>query len=193
MKLLLIRHGETDWNVAKKIQGSADISLNEKGIQQAHELGAKFLAKNITVEKIYSSPLKRAVMTAEILSQTIKKDMLVAEGLKEINLGEWEGLPWPIVAEKYPQEYQVWYENRRYTKTPQGESYEDMLQRVLHSLKEIIAENNQDVAIVSHSAVIMCLQCLVTNTPFEKMMRFKTENTVITELDSQQLLAVMGD
>jgi probable phosphoglycerate mutase len=187
MKLFLIRHGQTDWNVEGKIQGSCDIELNNTGIKQAEELSNKLLQDKYKFSKIYSSPQRRAVKTAEILSKATKVEYVSIEGLEEINLGQWEGLSWAEVKEKFAAEYEEWYINRRHTKPPKGESYQDMLQRVLASIYKIIKENRDDVVIVTHSAVIMCIQCYLTNTPFDEMTKFKTDNTSITEIDSDLL------
>ncbi|MHC5248120.1 histidine phosphatase family protein [Enterococcus sp. LJL90] len=188
MKLYLIRHGETDWNVASKIQGKSDIPLNANGQAQAEQLAEKLAANPLKFSKIYSSPLKRAVATADILSQQLKLGLIVAEGLKEINLGVWEGFTWPEVAEKYPLEYRQWYENRRRTRPPAGESYQDLLDRLLPTLVTIIGENSQDVALVTHSAVIMTLESFLHDTPFAKMGQYKNGNTGITEVSAEMLL-----
>lgn len=187
MKLFLIRHGQTDWNIKGEIQGSCDIELNVTGIKQAEELSNKILEGKYKFSKIYSSPQRRAVKTAEILSKVTNVEYISMEGLEKINLGEWQGLSWAQVKEKYPTEYKEWHVNPRYTKPPKGESYQDMLQRVLISIHKIIDENCDDVVIVTHSAVIMCIQCYLTNTPFDEMMKFKTDNTSITEIDSDLL------
>lgn len=188
MKLFLIRHGQTDWNIKGKIQGSCDIELNATGIKQAEELSNKILEGKYKFSKIYSSLQRRAVKTAEILSKVTNVEYIPMEGLEEMNLGEWQGLSWAEVKKKYPTEYKEWYANRRYTKPPKGESYQDMLQRVLISIHKIIDENCDDVVIVTHSAVIMCIQCYLTNTPFDEMMKFKTDNISITEIDSDLLM-----
>jgi probable phosphoglycerate mutase len=188
MKLFLIRHGQTDWNIKGKIQGSTDIELNDTGIKQAEDLSVSILEKNIKFSKIYSSPQRRAVKTAEILSKVTNVGYISVEGLEEINFGEWEGLSWVEVKEKYPTEYKEWYVNRRYTRPPRGESYQDMLQRVLTRIHKIVNANCDDIVIVTHSAVIMCIQCYLTNTPFDEMMKFKTDNISITEIDSDLLM-----
>lgn len=187
MKLYFIRHGETDWNVAGRIQGSYDSELNETGINQAKELGSKVLESELKIARIYSSKQKRALKTAEIISEITNIECIPTEGLEEINLGSWEGLKWKEVREKYPTEYEEWYQKRRYTKAPNGESYQDMLERVLEALHKIIAANSEDVVIVTHGAVIMCLQCYITDTPFNDMGKFKSENAVITEIDNTLL------
>lgn len=184
MKLFFIRHGQTDWNLEGRIQGSYDSDLNNTGIIQAEELGRKVLESNYRFSKIYSSQQRRAVKTAEILSRAIHVNYIPVKGLQEINLGEWEGLLWSEVQEKFPVEYSEWNNNRRYTKTPGGESYQDVLERVLKVIHEIINENCNDVAIVTHGAVIMCLQCYVTNTSFNEIRKFSTDNATITEFDS---------
>lgn len=184
MKLIFIRHGQTDWNLQGKIQGSYDSDLNDTGIKQAIELSEVLLNLNYKFSKIYTSPQKRALKTAEILSEHSNINYFPIDDLKEINMGKWEGLSWDEVESQYPSEYREWYLNRQYTKTPNGESYEDMLKRVLKAINTIIANNNEDVVIVSHSAIIMGLQCYVTNTPFKDMLKFKTKNATITEIDS---------
>lgn len=188
MKLFLIRHGQTDWNLKGKIQGSCDIELNDIGIKQAEELSNKILEEGYKFSKIYSSLQRRAAKTAEILSHATNIDYILIKGLEEMNLGKWEGLSWTEVKEKYPIEYGKWYINRKYTKTPMGESYQDLLERVLPVMHKIINENSEDVLIVTHSAVIMSIQCYLTNTPFEEMVKFRTGNTSITEIDSKLLM-----
>lgn len=188
MKLYFIRHGQTDWNVKGKIQGSYDSELNDIGIKQAEELSKKVLESNIKFSKIYSSKQKRALKTAEVLSEVTSVEYLPVEGLEEINLGDWEGFSWNEVKEKYSKKYEKWYINRRYTKAPNGEAYQDMLERVLDAIHKIIDTNSDNVVIVTHSAVIMCLQCYITNTPFNEMGKFKTDNANITEIDSSMIV-----
>ncbi len=188
MKLFLIRHGQTDWNTKGKIQGNSDIELNDIGVKQAEELSKKLLAENYSFSKIYSSSLKRAAKTAEILSENTNIEYITIDGIKEMNFGLWEGLSWSEVKDKYPSEYEEWFIKRRYTKTPKGESYQDMLDRVLMAIYKIINENSENVVIVTHSAVIMSIQCYLTNTSFDQMTKFKTDNGSVIEIDSDLLI-----
>lgn len=187
MKLLLIRHGQTDWNLQGKIQGSCDIELNDTGIKQAEDLSSKLLMRNYKFTKIYSSKQRRAVKTAETISRVSNVEYITVEGLEEMHLGDWEGLSWVEVKEKFPFEFEEWYKNRRYTKTPNGESYQDVLQRTISSIHAIIDKNRDDVIIVTHGAVIMCLQCYLNNTPFDEMAKYHTDNASIIEIDSDLL------
>ena len=184
MKLFFIRHGQTDWNLQGKIQGSYDSELNDTGIKQAVELSEVLLKLNYKFSRIYTSPQKRALKTAKILSEYSNIEYIPIDDLKEINMGEWEGLSWKEVEENYPTEYKEWLLNRQYTRTPNGESYDDMLKRVLIAINQIIDENSDNVVVISHSAIIMGLQCYVTNTPFNDMLKLKTKNATITEIDS---------
>lgn len=190
MILYLIRHGQTDWNVMGRIQGSYDSELNETGVKQAEALSSHVLESNIVFSKIYSSKQKRALQTAQILSDATSLECIPVDGLEEVRFGEWEGLTWDEVREKYSKEFDEWFKDRRYTKSPSGESNQELVERVILALKDIIEQSNEDVAIVTHGAVIMCLQCYLTNTPFEEMLKFKAENATITKIDSSMIMKV---
>lgn len=193
MKVLLVRHGETDWNVKKKIQGSTDIPLNEVGREQAGRLAEELLCKRDEIEGIYTSCLSRASETAEIIAKRLNKECFVLKGVEEINFGLWEGLSWEQVEEGFPREYQVWRENRRYQKPPRGESYQELLERVVPALQKLLREKEEsqetrDVVVVTHSADIMSLLSFLNDTPFHEMVkRYKTANTAVIELESEIL------
>lgn len=182
VRLYLVRHGETDWNIENRIQGKTDTELNEKGRQQAQEL-ADVLEKGYGIRRIYTSRQKRAAQTAEIIGRRLGIEPIVRDGLEEINLGRWEGYTWRQVKELFPEEYSVWHGNRRYEMPPMGESYQQLLDRLLPVLDAIMSEG-EDVLSITHSAVIMTLMSYIHDTPFEDMARnYKTGNTQIVELD----------
>ncbi len=183
MKFYLTRHGETDWNIQNRIQGQTDTLLNERGREQAHEL-AKRLKDEYEIKSVYTSRQKRARETAEVIGRAIHVTPIVREGLEEISLGSWEGYTWKQVREQFPDEYQAWYTNRRYQIPPGGESYQQLLNRLLPTLDAILNENSGNVLMVSHSAVIMTLMTYLYDTPFEDMARnYKTGNTGVVEID----------
>lgn len=183
MKCYLTRHGETDWNIQNKIQGQTDTLLNEKGREQAHEL-AERLKDGYEINTIYTSRQKRARETAEVIGEAIRVSPIVREGLEEISLGRWEGYTWKQVREQFRDEYQAWYTNRRYEVPPGGESYQQLLDRLLPALADIFDKNTENVLIVTHSAVIMTLLTYLYDTPFEDMAKnYKTGNAGIVEID----------
>lgn len=188
MKFYIVRHGETDWNLENKIQGQTDTDLNDNGRKQAEELADRVARELSGIKKIYSSRQKRALETAQIIGRKLSVSPIVYQGLEEINLGKWEGYTWRQVREEFKEEYQVWHQNRRYQVPPEGESYQQLLDRLLPALDDIVRKEGQDVLIVTHSAVIMTLMSYVYDTPFEDMARlYKTGNASIVELDAEFL------
>ncbi len=194
MKILLVRHGETDWNVAKRIQGSTDISLNENGIRQAEQLADKLAQRKDPVIGVYTSKLKRAAQTAECVAKKLGKECIVLPGLEEMNFGLWEGISWDQVAEQFPTEFQAWRQNRRYEHPPKGESYQELLVRVVTALQKLIKEMKEesktiaegDIVVVTHSADIMTLMSFINDTPFYEMVkRYKTGNAAVIEIDAE--------
>lgn len=89
MAIYMTRHGQTDWNVQKRVQGKADIELNENGIEQAQLTSEKF--KDIEIDLIICSPLKRAKQTAEIINRVTKCEIIYEDGVSERDFGEFEG------------------------------------------------------------------------------------------------------
>ncbi len=189
MKIYFIRHGETDWNVENKIQGSNDIDLNENGISQALALGEKVKKLGLPIHKLYTSPQIRARKTAELLSEALEIEYKIAEGLEEMNLGRWEGLTWKQVKEEDSEAFHQWYPNRSMQKTPDGESYREVLSRSLAAVQSILKKESKDIAIVSHGAVIKCLLCHINKVPFDHMNQFQTANTSIIEVDADHFLS----
>lgn len=191
MKIRFVRHGETDWNVQKRIQGGTDIELNETGMEQAKQLGQTIAEQKLEIAKIYTSKLQRAYKTAQIIGECIHKEVIPMDGLEEIHFGQWEGMRWSEVKEQFPLQYQVWNENRRYEKAPEGETYQELMERVLNALRKIIQENEQDVLVVTHSADIVTLLAMIHYTPFSVMFeQYKIGNAKVIEIDRDDLLAI---
>lgn len=191
MKLYLARHGETDWNLLNRIQGQTDIPLNENGRRQAVELSKAIKERGLCFERIYTSKMLRAKETARIVADDLGTSFQILKGIEEINLGKWEGCTWRQVREEFPEEYAVWHENRRYRIPPGGESYEQLLKRVVPALKDVSEKGEGAALLVTHSAVIMTLLSFLYDKPFEDMAKnFKTGNAEIVEL-SEALLSRM--
>lgn len=184
MKLYLVRHGETDWNQASRIQGQTDTPLNHHGMEQARKLAEKLEQEDLKIRHIYSSPQQRACETARIIGERLSISPIMHRGLEEMCMGKWEGYTWKQVREKFPQEYDNWYTNRRYQVTPAGESYQQLLERLLPALGDILEKETENTLIVTHSAVIMTLMSYLYDTPFEDMVKnYKTGNAAIVEVD----------
>lgn len=157
MKLYLIRHGQTDWNIQGKIQGSHDISLNETGLTQAEMLAESMETK--PVKLIFSSTLKRAMSTAEALGRKQGVEIVPMPKLREVEFGKWEGLTWDEIERTYPKEYKHWCLQPAQASPPGGESQKEIMSRCKQALNEIIAKTKgrEDVAVVSHGATLAYL------------------------------------
>ena len=164
--LILIRHGETNWNIEGRYTGQSDIPLNTLGFQQAESLATKLRADKI--DAIYSSDLQRASETARILRTDNDIPLYLDARLREIHQGEWEGL--------YFNEIYVWYrqawEQRKNTSlevvSPGGETVGEVRQRVLEVVREIIDQHSgETIAIVSHGLVLVIIQVEANGLPIE--------------------------
>lgn len=192
MNLYFTRHGETEWNVKKKIQGTTDIPLNENGIYQAKCLAQTLLEKRDSEAfcpiRVYTSPQLRAAETAQICADVLGIECVPLDGLREMDLGEWEGANWDIIRETYGEQYLHWNSHRRFDYTPGGENYDEVLGRTLAALDEILGRETKDVLVVSHSAVLMALRCYLAGLPFEEMVRrFKTKNTELVKIEEEEI------
>src|SRR5512133_1433936 len=99
-ELLLVRHGETNWNRERRFQGHADPPLNDAGREQARELAETLAGEGI--DAIYTSDLQRARETAEILAARFGSEVVALRELREIDVGDWQGLTWPEIEERHP-------------------------------------------------------------------------------------------
>ncbi|MFC1902763.1 histidine phosphatase family protein [Chloroflexota bacterium] len=158
-EIILARHGETEWNVAEVFRGRIDVELNDTGIKQA-ELLAKYL-RDSKIEAIYSSPLKRALKTAEIIAGYHKLDIEIAPGLIDFNYGEWQGLSHQEVKEKYKELYLEWLNKPHQVKMPAGESLADVRERAIGVVDSVIARHGGTVVLVSHRVVNKVLICVL--------------------------------
>jgi broad specificity phosphatase PhoE len=168
MILYFIRHGQTDWNLSGRIQGSRNCKLNETGLRQSEELGKTLSESGYAISRVYSSKQKRALKTASIVCDAIHAPLFPVSGLQEVNFGDWEGL------------------------THLGESYQDMLERSLKAVNKIIEECREDVAVVTHGAVIMGLLSNIYNAAFDEAGKYLKGNCSVTPIDSALLTYPKG-
>jgi broad specificity phosphatase PhoE len=119
MVLIAVRHGETEWNVQRREMGQLDSPLTVRGIQQAEALGRRL--SGIKFDELYSSDLGRAVQTAEIIAATCEKLVRLDSGLRERNMGLFQGLTWKEMSEKYPSEHETYKRTGFYNAIPGGE------------------------------------------------------------------------
>ncbi|MFC1992356.1 histidine phosphatase family protein [Chloroflexota bacterium] len=156
-EIILARHGETEWNVGEIFRGRIDVELNESGVKQAGLL-AEYLG-DFRVKAIYSSPLKRASKTAEIIADYHKLRVEIAPGLIDLDFGKWQGLSHQDVRDKYKELYAEWVSSPDRVKMPSGESLSEAGERALGVVNNIVATHEGSVVLVSHRVVNKLLIC----------------------------------
>ena len=156
-EIILVRHGETEWNVEEIFRGRIDIALNETGIKQA-ELLAEYLS-DVKIEAIYSSPLKRALKTAEIIAGHHRLAVETAPGLIDLDYGKWQGLAHQEVKDKYKALYAEWTGKPDRVTMPEGESLNDVRKRAVAVVDEVTARYKGTVILASHRVVNKVLIC----------------------------------
>jgi len=157
MKIILARHGQTDWNILLKYQGHRDIDLNETGREQAKVL-AKYLSEHERpIEAIYCSDLSRSKETAEIIGEVLGMVPAVDIRFREVHFGAWEGLTYSEASEKYPQELNDWMHKPFGSEIPEGELIEAAAKRSLEGIRDIDSKHKATVVIVTHGGLIKIL------------------------------------
>ena len=152
MKLYIIRHGQTDWNIAKKIQGRQDIPLNERGHFQAQCLGKAMENRPITA--VFSSPQIRAMETAIAVASPAGVPVIPVRDLMEINYGVWEGKTEEELLRDDRALYEAWWSPPAETAPPEGESINQVNERCRQAWKEIKPQLTGDAAIVAHGGLL---------------------------------------
>ena len=188
IRLLLVRHGETDWNQQKRYQGQVDISLNENGKLQSDKV-AEFL-KDVSIDKVYSSSLLRAKETAEIILQQhqgINLELELNDGFKEIIHGAWEGKLETEIEQEFPGELQRWRDTPEQFQMPAGENFTAFWQRTVEVyesiIKEALADKLNTILIVAHGGTNQILLCHILGLSAEHFWSFRQSNCCLNVID----------
>jgi len=200
IKLILIRHGESDGNVQRKFSGFQDVDLTKKGIWQAERLAYRL--KGVPVDTVYCSDLKRARHTAEIIFGDREKDIVVSPNLREINFGIWEGMTFEEIKLREGAKFTSWMENPdEKTIIPQGESLAILSERVMTEVNRILQshkneEEDKTTAIVCHGGAIRIILCNVLNLELKNLWYIKQKSTalnIIDYYDNRGFISLLND
>lgn len=150
-RLLLIRHGQTDWNLKKRYSGNLNVDLNQEGRKQAEKLHKRL--KEEKIYKIYASDRKRAIQTAAIIFKG--REAKKVAGLREVHFGIFEGLTYKELMKRHPVVYKQWLKDPYSIKIPKAETLKEFKSRIVRAIKKIVALNkNKTVAVVCHGGAI---------------------------------------
>lgn len=186
-RVILVRHGETDWNKEKRIQGgSSDPPLNETGREQAERLALRL--SHDRLQAIYSSPLKRSLDTARVIARCHKLEVVVEPSLKEIEAGTLEGVLTGSLGKRLTQLLTAGAGSDALPKPPGGESLADVQRRAWGAIQRLSQKHPDGLVVVSHYFVILSVICSVLGLPLSQLGRFRMENGSISiiNLDGQK-------
>lgn len=190
MKLVLVRHGETEWNKLGKFQGSQDISLNERGIAQAKET-AQAVAE-WQHRAVYSSPLSRTMQVAQEISRLSGKPVEEVPGLQELSLGDLEGVTGEEMRSGWPQVYSAWRDDPASVGMPNGESLAELQERAWNELMKLeeahLQSQRQEEALilVSHNFAIRSLIGKILGIPLSNFHRMSLSLSSICTVEIDQ-------
>jgi len=177
----LTRHGETDANRAQRYAGWSDDRLNQRGLSQAAALAERLSGEGI--DRVFTSPVLRAVETAQILAVRLNADVHTVHGLHEIELGPWKGLTEAEVAERWPDEYQEWKTSPHTLDLRGRESLADVGERALDAVDQIaharLSDPDTPAVVVSHLAVIRVLWLHAHSRPLSEYQQVRGPNATV--------------
>jgi probable phosphoglycerate mutase len=167
--ILLARHGETDWNREGRFQGRADPPLNETGRAQAAELASEL--KGVELAAVYSSPLRRALETAEAVAAEHGLEPVAVDALREVDVGSWQGLTRAEIEARFPEQFARWLDYDQGWED--GESYEGMGRRAVAVLLELAAAHEGErILAVTHGGPIRAAFAFADGTSHADARRF---------------------
>jgi broad specificity phosphatase PhoE len=190
MKLLLARHGQTEWNADRRFQGHTDVALTERGRAQAHALGRALRGRPVTAA--YVSPMRRAVETAEIVLADAGIPYTPIEELRELSLGQWEGCTVDEIRQQDGDPYAAWLRAPLDCPPPGAEPLPDVRDRVLAAVERIAAAHGRhltamggqvqdgDALLIAHGGVISVYACHLLGCSFNQLWRLRVDNCSLT-------------
>ncbi|MFK7913277.1 MAG: histidine phosphatase family protein [Pseudomonadales bacterium] len=179
-ELYFIRHGQTEWNAIRRMQGQWNSDLSALGRDHA-EVNGRFL-KDMGIKYMVASPLDRTRQTADIINRYLQIGYDVDERLKEWHCGEWSGEMWADLPHKWPVEFAAWQADQFYYRGPGAENYPDMIARSTPLLDSILTSQFDKIAIVSHGMIGRAMVgTLLAMTP-KAMLSFSQTNDTVFRL-----------
>ena len=180
IRLLVVRHGQTDWNADERLQGSTDVELNAAGVEQARETAKRL--SGFAVDAVVSSPMKRAYATAVILAEAVRCDVAVMDDFAERSVGIFEGMTMEEAKARYPELWTKVPTRQIHQGPPGGESILDVGCRVACGLRRIReAYSGKTVLLVTHGYVSRAVYGILTRPSDEEYFKFRMENGQVAE------------
>jgi len=194
-RLLLVRHGDTEFNSAERYWGNSDVKLSTAGFRQAERLRDRLATEKI--DAAYSSDLQRALATAKLIASAHQLKVITCAELREINFGKIEGLTFDEVSQLYPEVTKLWVERNPELKYPGGESIGGFTKRVSKFLSRLEEHTEEEtILIVAHSGVLRTLICLLLGIELQHRWQFRLDLASLSILETypqQAILSLLND
>jgi len=179
-ELYFVRHGQTEWNAIRRMQGQWNSDLSELGRRQADINGEFLVSRNI--QYMVASSLDRTQQTAEIIDAHLGIGFDVDDRIKEWHCGDWSGEMWDRVKDRWPDEFAAWQADQFFYRGPNAENYPDMVARAQPFLAELLAKPYSKVAVVSHGMIGRVLVGTLLSMAPEEMLAFSQGNDTVFHL-----------
>lgn len=194
-KMILVRHCQAQGNLERFFQGRIDTDITPLGEKQIEQTA--LLLKDEPIDIFYCSSKKRARKTAEGINRLHNKELVIDDGIVEINAGKWEGVPLSQVEKIYPEQFYNWKNNPAAFHAPEGESMKDVYDRVSTAIMNIVRNNaGKTICVVSHGCAIMNMMCFLHGLPVERIKEVKlgpNMSVSIVEFDDEFRPAILSE
>jgi broad specificity phosphatase PhoE len=182
LRIVQVRHGETDWNRSRRFQGQSDVPLNETGRAQAKALALTL--RQEPIKAIYSSPISRAIETARAINRYHQASIEQRDGLMEMDLGDFEGLYPRDLMEGQPEFLRMWLENPASVRMPNGETLEEVQTRAWVVVEEIAKTHHEGpVLLCGHNFVNLTILCKILGLDIAHFRRLRQSLGAINTIE----------
>lgn len=194
--IYLFRHGQTEWNQQKKMQGWQNSKLTTEGKRQADLLGKKLKQDKADIHVLYVSPSQRAIETAHLINQNLNLEIITDDGFQEINMGNWEGKTYEEIEEKYPEDWQhFWQSPEQFRAENGGETFEELTKRSTESLMNLLSlHKGETIGVISHRITIKCLVAYLLEIPISELADIKPNSLTKLSIENNKIeLDILSD
>jgi len=184
-QVILIRHGQTEWNRNERFRGRADVPLNETGLAQAAATGERVLAA-WRPTAIYSSPLSRAVRTAEAVAKHFDLPVQKHPGLVDIDYGDWQGLTPEEAKQHWPETIDAWFNAPQTAHIPNGETLDGLRTRAMSTVNELVVKHSMEtIVLVGHTVINRVILLGVLGLSNERFWRLRQDTCAINLFEAE--------
>ncbi len=181
-RLIIVRHGQTLWNLERKYQGHSDIALTDNGRRQAEAVAARLATEKI--DSVYASDLSRAYKTAQCIADKHNLPVSLVPALREIKFGDWEGLTYEQITAQWPGMLGKLWSTPDELQIPGGESFQQLKERAYTAVEKIVTDHpEQTVAIVAHGGTIGTILCAMLDIHLNHVWSIRQDNTAVNIIE----------